>query len=103
MYAVIFAWKVQGHRKEEEEDICGACDNGHIGTMRCMGWQNCLQDCPALLELSGPETSPECANAKDLPLRAWKPGEGGQPWSRAGHKDSYGIAAKRQCSGNQCM
>lgn len=59
--------------------------------------------CTALLELSNPEPSPECADAKDLPLRAWKPGEGGQPWSRAGDKDSKGIAARRQCSGNQCM
>lgn len=86
MCDAICAWKVQGHEKEEEEDICGACGNGHIGTMSFIGWQNCLQDCAAGVEQ--PETSPECASAKDLPLRAWKLGEGEQPWSRAGDKDS---------------
>lgn len=40
--------KRKGTEKKRKRISVGLCGNGHTGAMRCIGWQNYLQDCPAL-------------------------------------------------------
>lgn len=80
--------KFKGTGEKRKRTSMGLVAMTTLGQWDAEGGRIAGLSCTVLLELSNPEVSPESANVKDLPLRPWKPGEGGQPWSRAGDKDS---------------